>query len=111
MCVDADRNLWLATTKGVSVIDLNGFDPKSPKIKSLYFEEHNPMSLSNNKTRSVYLDHNNNIWVTTYGGGINRFTGDIKTNTFTFQRFKNLAHTMHLIQQQTLNMIILILRD
>jgi len=89
MCIDNNQNLWLATTQGVSVLDLKNFDPKNPRLKAMYFEENNSKSLSNNKTRSVYLDHNNTIWVTTYGGGINRFTGDLESNLFTFERYKH----------------------
>ncbi len=87
MTLDAKNNLWLATTKGVSVLDLNNFDPEHPKIISLFSEKDNINSLSDNKTRSVYLDHNKSIWVTTYGGGINRFTGNLDDNNYTFKRY------------------------
>lgn len=91
---DANNNLWLATTKGVSVIDLDDFDPKQPKIKSLYFDVSNPSSLSHNNTRSIFIDHKNQIWIATYGGGIDRFTGNLKTNDFSFVRYttKQLNH-------------------
>ena len=89
---DKDNNLWLATTKGVSVIDLNQFNPNKPKIKSIYFDEANPSSLPFNNTRSIYVDHNNKIWICTSGGGLSRFTGDLKTNNFTFQNYKHEAN-------------------
>ena len=36
----------------------------------------------------VFVDHNGTVWIMTYGGGINRFTGDLKTNTISFERYK-----------------------
>jgi len=85
---DHNNNLWLATTKGVSVINLTGFDPKSPKIKSFYHDNKNALSLSNNNTRSVYVDNYNNIWIATFGGGINLFTGDLISNAISFKNFR-----------------------
>ncbi|WP_452223927.1 ATP-binding protein [Lacinutrix chionoecetis] len=90
---DKENNLWLTTTKGVSVINLNQFNPENPQIKTIYSEENNPSSLSFNNTRSTYIDHNNTVWICTYGGGLSRFTGDLKTNTFTFQNYRHDANT------------------
>lgn len=86
---DDKNNLWLATTKGVSIINLNNFDPARPKIKSLFFDNDDTTSLSNNDTRHILIDNKKQVWVATYGGGINKFTGNLATNTFTFQRFVN----------------------
>ncbi|WP_178987320.1 hybrid sensor histidine kinase/response regulator transcription factor [Winogradskyella schleiferi] len=87
MAIDAKNNLWLATTKGVSVLDLNNFDPEHPRLISLFSEKNNINSLSDNKTRSVFLDHNNYIWITTYGGGINRFIGNLEESIYAFERY------------------------
>ncbi|MCE2613096.1 ATP-binding protein [Flavobacteriaceae bacterium D16] len=87
MAKDNENNLWVATTKGVSVISLDNFNPKQPKIKSFYFDENDPKSLSNDKTRSVYKDHNGSMWVCTYGGGLNRFTGNLTRNEISFERY------------------------
>jgi signal transduction histidine kinase/ligand-binding sensor domain-containing protein/DNA-binding response OmpR family regulator len=89
MAVDSENNLWLATTKGVSVIGLDNFDPKRPIIQSTYHNENASNSLSNNKTRSIFLDKKNTIWVTTYGGGINRFAGNVIEGNFTFVRYQH----------------------
>jgi len=89
---DSNNNLWLATTKGVSVISLDDFDPNNPKIKSIYFDDSNPKSLSHNNTRSIFIDHSNQIWVATFGGGINKFIGNLKTNDFSFTRYTSLQN-------------------
>ncbi|HIP35882.1 MAG TPA: hybrid sensor histidine kinase/response regulator [Crocinitomix sp.] len=87
--LDNNNNLWLATTNGVSVIDLDNFNPKQPKITSIFNKTTSKNSLSNNNTRNIFIDNNNKIWVATYGGGINLFTGNLKTNTITFKRYVN----------------------
>ena len=93
MAIDHYNNLWVATVKGVSVINLTDFNPKQPDIISMYHNQTNETSLSSNATRGIYIDHNNSIWITTYGGGINRFIGDLKTKTFTFEHYKlSLIH-------------------
>jgi len=89
MARDNDNNLWVATTKGVSVLSLRNFDPERPQIQSFYFEENNPSSLSNDKTRSVFKDHYGTMWVCTYGGGLNRFTGNLAANEISFEHYRN----------------------
>lgn len=91
MAIDQNNHLWVATIKGVSVIDLDNFNPKKPKIISIYNDENTSSSLSANSTRGIYIDDKNTIWIATYGGGISRFTGDVKTNTITFKNYKSTA--------------------
>jgi signal transduction histidine kinase/ligand-binding sensor domain-containing protein/DNA-binding response OmpR family regulator len=85
---DSNNNLWLATTKGISIIDLHNFNPKQPKIKSIYYNKNHSKSLSINNIRSVFMDNKNQIWVATYGGGLNLFTGDLDSENYTFKHFK-----------------------
>ncbi|WP_378182279.1 two-component regulator propeller domain-containing protein [Aquimarina sp. SS2-1] len=87
---DIDNNLWIATTKGVSILNLKKFSPDGPNFTPLL---HNPVddsSLSENNTRSIFVDRDHNIWITTFGGGINLFTGDVKAEKFSFKHFKNI---------------------
>ncbi len=85
---DANNNLWIATTKGISILDLKKFNPKKPNLITIRHENNNSNSLSHDITRSVFIDNKNNVWVATYGGGVNLFTGDLKTNKITFKHFK-----------------------
>ncbi|MBR9844769.1 MAG: response regulator [Algicola sp.] len=104
MAFDQHNNLWVATIKGVSVINLTDFNPKQPDIISMYHNQTNETSLSSNATRGIYIDHNNSIWIATYGGGINRFTGDLKTKTFTFEHYKSSTEYNSLSSDFTYNM-------
>jgi len=85
---DNNNNLWFATTKGISIIDLDDFDPNKPKIKTIQPKPNDPNSLSFDNTRSIFIDHKNRIWVSTFGGGICLFTGDLDSNVFSFKQFR-----------------------
>ena len=88
MAIDQNNYLWIGTIKGVSVMDLNNFNPNSPKIISFFHNINEPQSISSDAIRGIHIDHLGTIWIMTYGGGVNRFTGDIKTGSFTFKHYK-----------------------
>lgn len=75
--IDSYHNLWLATTKGISIINLKQFNPNKPSIKTFKHFKNKKNSLAHNNTRSIFLDHNKRIWICTYGGGISYFDGNI----------------------------------
>lgn len=100
---DKNNNLWLTTTKGVSVLNLTNFNPKQPNIKSIYFDEKNPKSLSFDNTRSTFVDHNNSIWICTYGGGLSRFTGNLEKNEITFKRYNHKVNSNSLSSDYVFN--------
>ncbi len=100
---DSANNLWLATTKGISVFNLTNFNPKKPIITSFFHDNAKPTSLSNNNTRSVFEDHLKNIWIATYGGGINLFTGDLNSKIFTFKHFTNNENKNSICSNFTFN--------
>ncbi len=85
---DSNNNLWIATTKGISIIDLSNFNPQKPQVTSIYSDPDNQNSLSHNNTRNVYVDHNNKIWIATFGGGLNLFTGNLNRKEYSFKRFR-----------------------
>ncbi|MCB0398884.1 MAG: response regulator [Winogradskyella sp.] len=104
MAIDKNNYMWIGTIKGVSVIDLNNFDPKSPKIISFYHDSNDPKSLSSDATRGVYIDHLGTVWIMTYGGGVNRFTGDLKSETITFEHYKVNENANSISSNFTYNM-------
>ncbi len=81
------NNLWLGTTKGISIINLNNFNPKQPKIKTIYRNPGDATSLNYNNIRNIYVDKQQQIWISTFGGGLDLFTGDVNKNKFTFKHF------------------------
>lgn len=82
-----NENLWIGTTKGVSIIDLKNFNPKHPKIKTFHNNLSDTTSISHDNIRNIFLDKHHQIWISTFGGGLNLFTGDVAANKFTFKHF------------------------
>lgn len=66
--------IWFATKNGLAKYDGAEF--------TIYkYDPDNSNSLSNNYTWFLIKDRNGNLWITTFGGGLNKF--DPKTETFT----------------------------
>lgn len=103
MTIDHDNNLWIGTIKGVSVMSLNNFDPTNPRIKSIFHNE-DATSISSDAIRGIFVDHKGSVWIATYGGGLNRFTGNVSDNTFIFQHYKTNANNNSISSDFVYNM-------
>ena len=73
---------WLASGAGIKIYNEN-----TGKFKHLYHDKNNPSSLSNNRTKCVFKDSKNFIWVGTDGGGLNSYNRS--TKKFTVFLFNN----------------------
>ena len=83
----SNQRLWLATTRGLSMIDLKTFNPKNPKFTDF---KHNPddhNSINGDFIKDLALDRNNNLWGTTYGYGV--FQLSIHNNEVKIIQYKN----------------------
>ena len=74
--VDKAGIVWMSTFNG-----LNRLDPKSGKIYVFHHDNGNPLSISNDRILCSFEDSKGNIWVGTFGGGLNKY--DRKTGIFT----------------------------
>ena len=63
-----DNNVWLATDKGLNVINLLN-DTISSQQKNSY-----KTSLSENWLMAIFKDDNDTIWLGSYGGGLNKYS-------------------------------------
>ncbi len=79
---DNSGSLWIGTSEGglnklVSDITVNNDGSLSkPKFNRYKFEPGNMNSLSNNDVRTIFIDKDNNIWLGTFGGGLNKIILD-----------------------------------
>ena len=74
---DSKGFMWFCTPNG-----LNRYDGKSFKVYK--HSPDDPNSLSNNYTQTIHEDNNGNLWIGTFGGGLNKF--EKKTERFTHYR-------------------------
>lgn len=69
-----DNKLWIASElNGIAILDLKQSQFLSPRQITFEFlrEGDDNRSLSNASVRYIYQDSFNNIWIGTWGGGIN----------------------------------------
>lgn len=68
---DEDHNIWLGS-RGSGLYRLTPTENKPVyKVTNFRHNENDPYSLSNNDIYSIKQDQNKNIWIATFGGGIN----------------------------------------
>jgi len=77
LLIDRKNKLWIGRSSngGVLQIDLNNFSvDKSPVIIQFKKNRIDPGSLSDNSIFCFYEDRLNDIWIGTFGGGVNYFS-------------------------------------
>ncbi len=95
-------NIWIGTDKGLNVCPL--FDNVFQSMDNKYFfrafvhEDNNPNSLSFNNVTSIYEDFSFNLWVGTYGGGVNK--ADLKPKKFQIIRNNHTKNSIDLSSNQ-----------
>ncbi|MBN2681190.1 MAG: histidine kinase [Bacteroidales bacterium] len=74
MCEIDEKTIWIGTDKGINIFDRNtqkfSYLTKIPGTKN---------SLSSNQIRSFLKDSKGNIWIGTFGGGLNKYNPKDKT--------------------------------
>lgn len=72
--VTGDRRgrLWIGTTMGALVTDVDFERPEELRFVHLHNEVNNPQSLSNNDVHWVLSTRSDTVYVATFGGGLNR---------------------------------------
>lgn len=77
-----DGTLWLAC--GSSGYALTRYDPQTTIAKSFVVDSSDPYRLSNDYPRALLLDDQDNLWIPTWGGGINKLSKLYKFEHFYF---------------------------
>ena len=87
--------LWVGTMiGGINLL-------KGDQLFSIMQHDPNdPMSVSSNAISKIYTDSRGDIWITTYGGGVNRYLGDGR-----FERFPNGSEGEQFSELKTLDIV------
>jgi ligand-binding sensor domain-containing protein len=84
---DSKGNYWICS-KDYGVFKMSAKTNGGWDIQNFRCEEGNPQSLSDNNAYSALEDKHGNIWIATYGGGVNLMVKDSRGG-FIFQHPKN----------------------
>ncbi len=101
---EINQRLWLATTRGLSMIDLNNFNPKYPKFTVFHHDLNNINTISDDFLRDIVLDKNNNLWGATNGKGIFRLELS-NQNKLKVTRYKNQNDNPNSLRNNTVQSI------
>ena len=77
LLIDEKNTLWIAKGSGggLDKIHLDGYSSnKNPELLHCQYDPFDNKSLSDNSVYSLYEDNMNDIWIGTFGGGINYFS-------------------------------------
>ena len=88
MMQDVDGNIWLGTkTDGLFKLKKTG-NPHRYEVKNFKKDVNDIYSISDNAVYNIFQDSKKNIWVGTYGGGLNLIT-DVNSKNVRFINYKN----------------------
>lgn len=100
---DLQKNIWIATSNGIAEISSDELSRYDNLKSDLKFNRYNHIpddqnSLSGNNIQSLAIDDNGNLWIGTFGAGLNFF------NTET-QQFKRILQNSYLEKTISINSI------
>ncbi|HMB99707.1 MAG TPA: ATP-binding protein [Flavobacteriaceae bacterium] len=64
-----NNRLWIATSRGLGMIELSDFSPNSPIIELFQHDENNINSISKDYLTGITIDNQGGVWGSTYGQG------------------------------------------
>ncbi|WP_406682937.1 ATP-binding protein [Seonamhaeicola sp. MEBiC1930] len=85
---EENNRMWFATTRGLSLLNLNDFNPNRPVFKNFYFNPTNNNSINSNFLKDLELDSKNNLWGATHEHGIFKLVYRAENN-YKFTRFSS----------------------
>lgn len=71
ICKDEQsQRLWIATTRGLSMLDLKTFDPENPRFKVFRHIRDDLNTINNDFLKGIAVDRSGKVWGATFGHGI-----------------------------------------
>lgn len=84
---DSKGNMWFATGNGLNLLTTDQKYLNEPSFKVFYNEPEKSNSLSHNYVLTIFESKSGEIWIGTFGGGLNKLTFDSKAGTYIFKRY------------------------
>ena len=73
---DNHGRIWVGTTSGLVIFSRNFGEPEDAKFTTCFFDPQSETSLANNDVHYIYCSPDDEIFVATFGGGLNRVIGN-----------------------------------
>jgi len=73
---DNQGRIWVGTTSGLVIFKSDFREPEDARFTTCFFDPDVVTSLANNDVHFIYCSPNDEIFIATFGGGLNRVTGN-----------------------------------
>jgi len=73
---DRKGKIWVGTSSGLVIFSRDFGEPEDAKFMTCFFDPKEETSLANNDVHYIYCSPENEIFVATFGGGLNRVVGN-----------------------------------
>ncbi|QVY66918.1 hybrid sensor histidine kinase/response regulator transcription factor [Polaribacter sp. Q13] len=84
---DSDHNIWFATSNGLCKLKPTEIEKNNPKFEVYKNDPKDKNSISHNYILALYESKKGDLWVGTFGGGLNKMETNEKDNTVTFKTY------------------------
>ncbi|MEN0048424.1 MAG: two-component regulator propeller domain-containing protein [Bacteroidota bacterium] len=84
---DSKGHIWIGTAEGLDLISLEESKKEKPKITSFKHTKEDQYSLSHNYISEIYEDARGQLWIGTYGGGLNKLVDGYGQASIQFKRY------------------------
>ncbi len=86
---DSQGNLWVATVLGLNLLTNEQIEANNFEFRVFLNDPNDQESISYNDIIHIYEDSNQNIWIATFGGGINKMFKD-ENGEYKSQKFSKI---------------------
>ena len=87
---DQDLNLWIGTNEGINKIEKKNLLLDEPTFITYQHDPSNELSISKNYILPIFVSKDNNVWIGTLGGGLNRVVKGDEPDKDQFVRYSKL---------------------
>ncbi|WP_343328577.1 hybrid sensor histidine kinase/response regulator transcription factor [Polaribacter staleyi] len=84
---DSKGNIWFATGNGLSKLPSNQINAKNPKFDNFKNNPLDKTSISHNYILTVFESKSGDIWIGTFGGGLNKLIAATKEHKVRFKSY------------------------
>ncbi|SHM13918.1 Two component regulator propeller [Flavobacterium flevense] len=75
---DSKGNIWFATANGLSLLTSKEITSSKPKFKNFKHKSSDNKSISHNYILELFESRNGDMWIGTFGGGLNKYVQPLK---------------------------------
>ncbi|MEM6344395.1 MAG: two-component regulator propeller domain-containing protein [Bacteroidota bacterium] len=88
---DSKGNIWIGTGFGLNLLIAEERSNANPIFKHFFYQKADSSSLSHDYILALHESKNGDIWIGTFGGGLNKYIAGDNTQRASFKRY-NEAH-------------------